>query len=228
MYGKRNYDVMDYCDYAENKYVMRVLAMAGVRRGRSQHVKQEWDSRCHEPRITQAELDVKLKDHPALPEMTASWNAGAQDATHLAEKMGLRHRMTDAHWLDPWDGMREKLHVMEVHDSSSSEEDDDDVYLDPHVPPPEHTATVMDARVCTLDLLKQQGATSGAGLWKLAKWIDAFLFTEIVDHAAVSELMASLALTQTRKDQIKDREERKRKAYVTTPGNHVMVCAFIS
>jgi hypothetical protein len=223
-HGKRNYDVMDYCDYAENEYVMEVLEMAGVRRGRAQHAKQEWDSRCHEPRITQAELDAKLKNHPTLPEMTASWNAGAKDASHLAEIMGLRHRITDAHWFDPWDGMREKLHVMEVvDDSSSSEEDDDDVYLDPHVPPPEQTATVMDARVCTLDLLKQNGATSENGLWKVAKWIDAYLFTEIVDHVAVSKLMASMALTCTRQDVLQAREERKRKIYVTTPGSHVMV-----
>ena len=156
--------------------------------------------------------------------MTASWNAGAKDATHLAEIMGLRHRITDAHWFDPWDGMREKLHVMEVvDDSSSSEEDDDDVYLDPHVPPTEQTATVMDARVCTLDLLKQHGATSENGLWKVVKCVDAHLFTEIVDHVAVSKLMASMALTTSRQDVQQDRKQRKQMTYVTTPGSHVMV-----
>ena len=226
-HGKRNYDLVDYCDYAENEYMLHVLEMAGVTRGRAQHRKQEWDARCHEPRITQAELDRKLKDHPTLPQMTLSWNAGANDATHLAEIMGLRHGITDADWLDPWYGMREKLHVMEVSDSSSSSSDSEDDYLDPHVPPNLKTATVLDARVATLQVLQRRFSTADPdnALWKIARCIDTYLFTEIVDHVSVANLMASMAMVYTRKDRQQDVEARKQKTFVTTPGSHVMVRA---
>ena len=52
MHGKRNYNGKGYLNSADGEYVMHVLDAAGVRRGVSQHSKQEWDYRLHEPKTT--------------------------------------------------------------------------------------------------------------------------------------------------------------------------------
>ena len=114
LHGNRNYDVLGYVDYVENNYVMTVLHALGVKRGRAQHSKQEWDHRCHEPRKNMRELKELLRHHHACNDKVRSWNAGVNDASHLAEKMGLKDGISDADWADPWSGTHEKLHVAEV------------------------------------------------------------------------------------------------------------------
>ena len=175
MHGKRNYTALDYINWVEDEYVTHVLESAGVRRGRSQHAKQEWDARYHEPHINNDELDQKLKQHPDLAEMSSSWNAGAKDASHLAEKIGLRHGISDDHWMDPWAGTNEKLHVWEadpVQSDSSSSSDDEDVYLPPHVPPPFNTTTLMDVRVVSVQVIRQRTSVNQKTLWKVTKLVD--------------------------------------------------------
>lgn len=102
LYGIHNYDGLGYCDYAENDYVMSVLHVVGVRRGRAQHLKQEWDHRFHEPRMHGRDLEELLKQHPEVAKKLRSWNAGCTDASVLAKKVGLKDGISNADWMDPW------------------------------------------------------------------------------------------------------------------------------
>ena len=112
MHGQRNYTALGYLEFVDKEYIMNVLKACGVRRGRRQ---QELDSRFHEPSISDADLDHILRQHPDLAAMTTSWNAGAHDAIHFAENLGLKHGVDQASWFDPWTGTREKMSTAAAH-----------------------------------------------------------------------------------------------------------------
>ena len=230
MHGNRNYTALGYVDYVDKEYVMHVLHAAGVRRGRNQHHKQEWDSRYHEPRTSREELDRRLRQHPSPSEMTASWNAGADDATHFAEKLGLRNGVDYASWLDPWTGTSEKLHVEEavqVHACHAGEDGDDsddagDDELDGYTPPGDSTCGVTDVRVAsTQALAKKLG--DRAVLDVTIQKIGVFLFTQDSTVAA-EDILQVVALARETSQQRKDRmKQQHQNRMVTMPGSDVQI-----
>lgn len=171
MHGIRNYDGLMYCDYVENEYIMSVLHVAGIRRGRSQHAKQEWDNRYHEPTIRRQDLEVLLKLHPGVNRKLRAWMAGCKDADVLGKKMGLKEGISNVDWNDPWTATAEKLHVAEEGSNSSSEESDadegseslpeesdadDDIILDPFAAPEEQTFGEIDLRIVCIQLCTKE------------------------------------------------------------------------
>lgn len=229
MHGHRSYTCKEYADWAENEYVMNVLQAAGVRRGFAQHTKQEWDSRLHEPKITRADLDGKLRRHPNVVELSTSWDAGARDATHFGEKLGLRHGVDDAAWTDPWTATREKLHVEEVVNRpalvpvSDSSDDDSDDDADDYAPPSDVVFTVEDVMVPTYQLLKQKLVTIRI-LDKVQQFLQAFLYGRTVDNTIVARILQAAVLP---KETTTERKERLQKEhdnrYVTVPGTQVKI-----
>ena len=130
-----------------------VLQAAGVSRGRSQHRKQEWDRRYHEPKTSPEQLDRLLKLHPDEVKKCESWNAGAKDASHFAEKLGLRRNVPLAAWTDPWTYMKEKLHVDEVTKRPRASNDVETVCPDDHSPPVDLIHSALDVRVTIIQLI---------------------------------------------------------------------------
>ena len=226
MAGQRNYTGLGYADWAEDEYIMNVLHAAGVQRGRSQHAKQEWDSRLHEPSITTVELDNKLRRHPNVGELRKSWDAGARDASHFAEKLGLKNGIADNAWRDPWTATREKLHVEEVgnrvpaitpvsdSDSSSDDDDDDDIYA----PPSDVVLTVEDVMVPTWQVLAKK-LVSHTIVTKVQLHLQAFLYGRHVDDTVVSHILHEAVVP---KETVAERTARYKKEhemrYVTVPG----------
>ena len=179
IFGNRNYTILDYLEWEEKQYVMRCLEIAGIRRGRAQHRKQEWDSRYHEPNLSSVELDRILTEHHRNVLKTRSWNAGAMDASIFAEMLGLKVGVPQQAWDDPWTAMREKLHVAEVDsdtddsdsddsdtddsdsddsdtdDSDSDTEGEDSDELKPFVPPITQTCSHDDVRVAVFQFFKR-------------------------------------------------------------------------
>ena len=226
MHGKRNYTCLGYADWAENEHLMNVMAAVGVRRGRAQHAKQEWDSRLHEPTITRAELDIKLRRHPDNDELRKSWNAGACDASHFAEKLGLRNGVLDNAWTDPWTATGEKLHVEEVgnaipciapiSDSESSSDDDDDD--DVHAPPSDVVLTVEDVMVPTFAVLSKK-LIKQTIVAKVQMYLQSFLYGREVDDTVVSKILCEAVVTKETQSQRKERYKKEHdELYVTVPG----------
>ena len=212
MHGHRSYTFLDYLNYVEREYVMHVLSAAGVQRGRSQHSKQEWDSRCHEPRIAQDELDNKLRQHPTLVAKVRSWNAGTADASHLAKTVGLKHGIDDQAWDDPWSAMREKLHVAEVNNDSSSSEssDDDDDYLRPFEAPKKPTCCSLDVRIVLMQIFRQRfpfkdKTVVSDTVSKSIPVVSLYLFHPVCDLDCIDELLTEVYTEET----VVERKERR-------------------
>ena len=224
MYGQRSYTCKDYVDFVDNEYVMHVLQSAGVHRGTAQHKKQEWDSRSHEPRMRPADLDRLMKAHADNATTARAWNAGAQDATHLAEMVGLRVGVDDRGWNDPWSSTKEKLHVAEVQQASSSPPDDkpddkpDDPDSDMLVPPP--TCCVEDVYVSAVQLIRQRCISLKTEQQSVCvEAISQYLFSAgDVDQVGVQKLLGVLALQHTRADRRQQRQELSENRRVTIPG----------
>ena len=235
MHGVRNYTCKGYADYVENEYVMHALAAAGVNRGRSQHAKQEWDHRCHEPFKRHSDLERILRDHHTEAEKVRSWNAGAAGASHLAEKIGLREGVTDAEWRDPWAGTNEKLHVMEVECDDDGDDDDasdegDEKILKPFVAPSETTFSNLDLRVSSSQCLAQrlrrlQWRTSviERAISCSCSILQDYLFAKRLDRTAVNELVYRMSVPVSReaRKQLDSRERENR--YVTIPGTDMLI-----
>lgn len=228
-YGKRNYNCKGYVDWAENEYVMYVLETAGVRRGRSQHSKQEWDHRCHEPLKSHEDLQRLLRRHPPKATKVRSWNAGADDATHLAEKMGLKQGVSPAAWTDPWTAMNEKLHVMEVADDDDSDDDDsdDEIFLDPQVPPSENTFSTLDLKIVTSQCLRQCLQVDDADCDDVTAQtllvVFQFLFNTEIDVEAVNEIVARVVDPMTPAERQRLQKIHRENRYVTIPGTDTLI-----
>ena len=224
MHGQRNYSGKDYLDYVENEYTMDILDAAGVRRGRRQHHKQEWDRRCHEPLITREELDRKLKQHPDNAALCRSWNAGAKDASHFAEMLGLKSGVTNAEWLDPWTQTREKLHVMEVTTRVLAQSNKDEDERDNFSPPAEETFAFVDIKVTVIQVLNKKLSVSEHSIEVVIKIVGRFVLAQPVDSRSVHALIGMLTLPKETVQQRRQRmrEENKRR-YVTMPGTEVQI-----
>ena len=234
MHGKRNYTCKGYTEYADNEYTMHVLQAAGVNRGRSQHSKQEWDHRAHEPRSRPEDLDRLMKEHSDNATTAVSWNAGASDATHLAEMIGLRRDVPDCGWNDPWSYMKEKLHVAEVQpvqqQPAENDNPDDNVIRRIMVPP--STFCVEDIYVCTVQVIRQRcnflilavndPSVRVASLQSTTlQVISQYLFTTgDVDEVSVQNLLGVLALKRTRADR---KQEKKANCKVIVPGTDTQI-----
>lgn len=233
MHGKRNYNVLDYVKWVGKQYVMHILSAAGVNRGRSQHSKQEWDSRLHEPKLAREELDRLLRDYPDLQQMTKAWNAGAEDASSLAQRIGLKHGVSDDAWADPWTVMKEKLHVEEVFartvadDGDGGDEDhehdkDDDDLHRLRRPPPGQTCGIADIEVPVLQLLKARMPPPLAH--KVACFTYQYLFLQAVDRQTVNEIMYELAVSEEpAESRSATRATETFNKFVTMPGTQVQI-----
>lgn len=220
MHGTRNYTVLDYLNHVERTHLMRTLEAAGINRGRSQHKKQEWDSRAHEPRISAQDLQQLLLQHPEVDDIVCSWNAGAADATFFAKQLGLRHGVSAADWADPWTQMNEKLHVAE---ESSSEESDSsgDEYFDGYDPPANSTHGMLDLYVVVVQFMRSRHVLDT----KLYKAVVLFLLSspDICLTNFRDEVMC-LAMDKhikSNKERKRMREQRRANSRVTVPGTTV-------
>ena len=244
MHGIRNYTCKGYADYVENEYIMSVLASAGVETGRSQHAKQEWDHRCHEPKRSHSDLEQLLRYHHTKEEKVRSWNAGAADASHLAAKMGLREGITDADWRDPWAGTNEKLHVMEVardvnddtesesgcDDSESSDDDEAAKMLKPFDAPRQSTFSKLDLLITSSQCLGQrlrrlrspQTVIDGA-IACSCPIIHDFLFTKRLDLSSISAIVYRMSAPVPAQERKRILEEERANRYVTVPGTDVLI-----
>ena len=210
MHGKRNYTILDYTNSVEDEFVMSVLEHTGVRRGRAQHRKQEWDSRYHEPSISPQELDRKLSHHHDDSEKCSSWNAGCADASHFAEKIGLREGVDDHGWRDPWTFMREKLHVTEK--QPEVEEDDDLVVTDDP-----KCCRVDDVQFVIMQVLRSKSFENTIEK-KLQSIVSAYLFDEHVDENAVDDLAVLLASQEPVAVRKARQKQERSHHFVTIPG----------
>ena len=215
---------------------MTVLDAAGIRRGRAQHRKQEWDSRLHEECITREQLDRLLRQHPTELELTNSWNAGAADAKFFAEMLGLKNGVDDVSWTDPWTATREKLHVDEVVpnvnpavnnpavDDEDDEDDDDIPPIEPvddvYTPPADAVCTGLDVRVVVCQLLT---ATITACYFdKTFTLVDQFVFTvDPSDDDVVDNFLHLTSLTQHAPGNMRESETHSR--FVTVPGTDTQI-----
>jgi hypothetical protein len=240
IHGNRNYTVLDYLEWEDRLYVLRCLEIAGIRRGRAQHRKQEWDSRYHEPHLSNAELDRILTTHHRNAMKTRSWNAGTMDASVFAEMLGLKVGVPQQAWDDPWTAMREKLHVAEVatRAARSDSDDEDSDELTPFVPPISKTCSHHDVRLTVFQLIKRhfdknkkkEGADSTlASTLSCLTVVDTFLFvtatgTSAADDDGVDDLLCLLAKdTTTTKPSKEERMARKKNRLVTLPGTDVTI-----
>ena len=220
MHGKRNYTVLDYLNHVERQHLMRTLEAAGISRGRSQHKKQEWDSRAHEPRISAEDLKQLLLQHPQVNDIVCSWNAGATDATCFASKLGLRHGVSAADWADPWTQMKEKLHVAEV-SSTDIIDSSEDEYLDDFNPPANSTHGMIDIYVVLVQCMRSREVLHA----KICKCVVLFLLSSRDNCSAnFKDEVMCLAMDKHMKsneERKQMREQRRANSRVTIPGSTV-------
>ena len=224
MHGQRNYGVLDYLNHVDREYVMCVLQAAGVTRGRSQHRKQEWDRRYHEPKTSPEQLDQLLKLHPDEVKKCKSWNAGAKDASHFAEKLGLRKNVPLAAWTDPWAYMKEKLHVDEVTKKKKKrKKESTDVCPDDHSPPVDLIHSSLDVRVTIIQLIWRkidpQDLDPDLPNNIRKNHVEPFLFETPVDLTAGIELLRQAVLPAA----TPDNNELKPSRFVTMPGTDTQI-----
>ena len=107
--GVREYTAKKFIRMDDRSQVLNLLQIQGVKRGRSQHIKQEWPARFHEIPKNDVEFRHMMSQYLDDAQSLRAWEAGTSDAVTLLNFLGCFVGVPARIRQNPWIG--EKLHV---------------------------------------------------------------------------------------------------------------------